>query len=295
MLGDAGRRDQVRDERGRIFAADRIVPPRHGIDVGEQVVFAVVVAALHRELADALDGVGQDRVIVDADQKGLARRTRRAGREQAVALELAVDALIRERRHQLRLGDDWNLLDVVIGLQVRGFEAGLLVLGAIDRDFPVGHLDQFLDARELLGADFLDRQIRMRHALVEIAVGDVDQVGILLATLFEFRASVLGFPELKPVRRSRRRVGGNFAVVELRGFGRDLSYAIHCRLHGFYRLLRLIGRRDIPWCRRLGGAFEAPRRPCDSNHTGLARRLIVQKQFRNLRSMAAIDAVIREF
>ena len=228
MLGDARRRDQVRDERGRILAADRVVPPRHGVDVGEQVVFAIVVAALHRELADALDGVGQDRVIVDADQKGLARGARRARRKQAVALELAVDALVRERRDQLRLGDDRNLLDVVIGLEVRGLEAGLLVLGAIDRDLPVGHLDQFLDPRKLLGADFLDRQIRMRHARVEIAVGDVDQVGILLATLLEFGAGVLGFPELKPVRRGRRRVGGNVAVVELRGFSRDLRYAIHC-------------------------------------------------------------------
>ncbi|GCC46158.1 hypothetical protein chiPu_0030059, partial [Chiloscyllium punctatum] len=74
MLGDARRRDQVRDERGRIIAADRIEPPRHGVDMGEQILRAVVAAALHRELADALDGVGDDGVIVDADQQRLAGR-----------------------------------------------------------------------------------------------------------------------------------------------------------------------------------------------------------------------------
>jgi hypothetical protein len=86
--------------------------------MGQQIPLAIVVAALHRELANALDGVGQDRVIVDADQQGLARRARRAGRKQAVALEPAIDALIRKRRDQLRLGDDGNLLDVVIAAKV---------------------------------------------------------------------------------------------------------------------------------------------------------------------------------
>ncbi len=230
MLGDARRRDDVRDESGRILAADRVEPPRHGVDMGEQVVLAIIEPALHRELAHALDGVGQDRVIVDADQKRLARRARGPGREQVFALVLLVDALIRECRDQLGLGDDRNLLDVVPLAQMRGLEARRLVLGAIDRDLAIGHLDQFLDPRELLGADLGNRQIGMLHAGAEIIFGRGDQLrGFLIAGL-KGRARVLGFPELQAIRRRRVRGSGlieHREIVAGRNFGHGMRYGIH--------------------------------------------------------------------